>query len=336
MSDKKESRRRAKKMLKNSKRGYIRNTRRIFKYGARGFSRNLWLSAASILVLVISLLSLIFTAAATAVLQDTAKMMKEKVDNAIFLRPGVSEEVLEELAKKIQAEENTKEVAKYSSREEAKKIIEEYKKTNEDKNIVDILQEPEQFQALLLKTPGVLRFKVYDVEKMSGIKKLVETDSLFLENLEPSKMPTFDTNKKEIDQIVSWASMVRVGGVMLAAVFLVISILIIFNTVRMAIFSRREEIYMMKLVGADKRFIRGPFLLEVQIAGILSAIVAGGLGYVAIWKLLPSLENYGVNISTLKLVLESSWLAVASGAVLGLAVIIPTLAARMAIRKYLK
>jgi cell division protein FtsX len=58
--------------------------------------------------------------------------------------------------------------------------------------------------------------------------------------------PTYDVNRAEISTITSWARMARTGGIILAAVFLVISILIIFSTIRMAIFSRREEIYMMK------------------------------------------------------------------------------------------
>ena len=54
--------------------------------------------------------------------------------------------------------------------------------------------------------------------------------------------------------------------------------LIIFNTIRMAIFNRREEIQMMKLIGAEKSFIRGPFLVEAMMYGFFAAILAGVAG----------------------------------------------------------
>ena len=77
-----------------------------------------------------------------------------------------------------------------------------------------------------------------------------------------------------------------------------ISGLIIFNTIRMAIFNRREEIYMMKLVGAENSFIRGPFVVESMISGILAAVFATSVGYAAVTLSLNKIENWGITLDS--------------------------------------
>lgn len=130
--------------------------------------------------------------------------------------------------------------------------------------------------------------------------------------------------------------MAKNGGLVLGAIFLVISILVIFNTIRMAIFSRREEIYMMKLVGADSSFIRGPFRVEAQICGIISGILASILAYYGFKFVRPHLENYGIDASAVAHLLDSSMLVIVFAVMIGIGVIIGTISARLAIRKYLR
>ena len=67
----------------------------------------------------------------------------------------------------------------------------------------------------------------------------------------------------------------------------------------MAIFNRREEIYMMKLVGAENNFIRGPFVIESMISGVLAAIFASGIGYAAVMMSLNKIENWGISLDSI-------------------------------------
>ena len=103
----------------------------------------------------------------------------------------------------------------------------------------------------------------------------------------------------------------------------------------MAIFSRREEIYMMRLVGADNTFIRGPFIVEAQISGIISGIIATTVSFFGFRALAPHLENYGINISQISSVLDSSFLVVIYLIAMSIGVIIGTLSSVLAISKYL-
>ena len=77
-----------------------------------------------------------------------------------------------------------------------------------------------------------------------------------------------------VGNIVKISNGVAKVGAVLSVVFLVIALLIIFNTIRMAIFTRREEIEIMKLVGATKWFIRGPFIVEGSLYGVLGATLS--------------------------------------------------------------
>ena len=147
--------------------------------------------------------------------------------------------------------------------------------------------------------------------------------------------PTYDVNRAEIATITSWARIARTGGMILAAVFLVISILIIFSTIRMAIFSRREEIYMMKLVGADKSFIRGPFLIEAEICGIIAGLIAATSSYFGFKFLSPKLANYGINVDSINELLDSNKLLLVYLAFVLAGMLIGKISARLAVSRYL-
>src|SRR6185369_10518856 len=87
------------------------------------------------------------------------------------------------------------------------------------------------------------------------------------------------SRKDAIQNIIHGSNFVIQLGLIASLIFLLISTLIIFNTIRMAIFTRRDEIEIMKLVGATKWFIRGPFLFEATLYGVVGAFIATGLAY---------------------------------------------------------
>ena len=188
---------------------------------------------------------------------------------------------------------------------------------------------------MIAKMQGTIRIKVYNVDDLTSVKKLVETDELLVQYTDKEKAPTYDVNQAEIATITSWARIARTGGLVMAVVFLIISVLIIFSTIRMAIFSRREEIYMMKLVGAEKRFIRGPFLVEAEICGIIAGLLAATASYFGFMFLAPKLANYGIDVSAISEVLESNKLILVYLVFVAAGIIIGRISARLAVSKYL-
>ncbi len=309
----------------------VRNEARIIKYGAKGFGRNIWLSTAATAVMAITLIILFITVVASVILTSTAEMMKDKIDITVYLKPGLSEQILDNLETIIRNDPNTKSVEVSNSEEEYGKFLKE----NEDSDEIISVLDDEMKALMIAKMQGTMRIKVYDVDDLSSIKKIVEEDIYFRDYVDKEKAPTYDVNQAEIATITSWARIARTGGIILAAVFLVISILIIFSTIRMAIFSRREEIYMMKLVGAEKGFIRGPFLIEAEICGIIAGLIAATVSYFGFEFLAPRLANYGIDVTVIVDILESNKLILVYLMFVGLGIVIGRLSARLAVSKYL-
>lgn len=329
---KKVSKKGLKTMQKNRNRHVVRNKARVVKYGTKSFGRNIWLSTAATVVMAITLIILFVTVVASVILTNTAEMMKDKIDITIYLKPNTSQEVLDDLTERISADANIKSVETSTSEQEYEKFLKENEASDDILGVID----SEMAEAMIAKMQATMRIKVYDVDNLDGIKQIVETDDLFKANTDKNMAPTYDVNQVEINTITSWARIARTGGIILAVVFLVISILIIFSTIRMAIFSRREEIYMMNLVGADKGFVRGPFLVEAEICGIIAGIVAGTISYFGFRFMSPKLDGYGINVSQINNILESNQLVLVFLAFILIGALIGRISARLAVHKYLR
>ena len=328
---KKAAKRGLKTIRKSRARHPIRAESRIIKYGTSGFARNIWLSSAATIVMAITLIILFVTVVASVILTNTAELMRDKIDITIYFKPNTSQESLDELSQIIQKDSNIKSVVVSTSEQEYDKFLAENADSNE---IIEILDD-EMRKMMIANMQATMRIKVYNVDNLDSIKQLVETDATFQKNLDENMAPTYDVNQVEIATITSWARIARTGGMILAAVFLVISVLIIFSTIRMAIFSRREEIYMMKLVGAEKNFIRGPFLVEAEICGLIAGIIAATVSYFGFMFIAPRLANYGINVDTIKEILESNKLIFVYLIFMGIGVLIGRISAWLAVAKYL-
>ena len=325
----------SKKSLRTMRRTHtkhpLREEGRILKYGTKGWARNIWLSMAATAVMSITMIILFVTVVASVILTNTAEMMRDKIDITIYLKPGTPEKVLNELSDIMSADKNVKSVSVSTSEDEYEKFIEENADSEEILNVLD----DEMKELMLAKMQATMRIKVYNVDDRDSVKEIVEKNGVFQKYLDIEMSPTYDVNQVEIATITSWANIARMGGMILAVVFLVISVLIIFSTIRMAIFSRREEIYMMKLVGADKRFIRGPFLVEAEICGVIAGLIAATASYFGFMAVAPALSDYGINTSNIVAVLESNQLILVYLMFVAVGVIIGRGSARLAVSKYL-
>lgn len=339
MDEKKEQRKELKRISKKNLKAIRRSKKihplreqgRILKYGTKGFVRNIWLSSAATVVMSITLIILFATVVASVILTNTAVMMRDKIDITIYLKPNTSQEKLEKLSDVISEDKNIKSVVVSTSEQEYEKFLSE---NADSEDIINILDD--EMKALMIsKMQATMRIKVHDVENLDSIKEIVEKNELFVKYVDEEMEPTYDVNRMEIATINSWARIARIGGLILAIVFLVISVLIIFSTIRMAIFSRREEIYMMKLVGADKRFIRGPFLIEAEMCGLIAGVLAATASYFGFMFLAPKLSDYGISVSSISDILESNKLILVYLVFIGAGIVIGRLSAWLAVSRYL-
>ncbi len=140
---------------------------------------------------------------------------------------------------------------------------------------------------------------------------------------------------KDPNETAALANLAERGGLIAATIFIAISMLIIFNTIRMAIFNRKEEIQMMKLIGADKGFIRGPFVVEAVMYGFFAAIIATSIGYGLLYYAEKPLSGYGIAIGpTLQNFTVFAPLVLLIMIFIG--ALIGVVSSRLAVRRYLK
>ena len=319
-------------MKRSSVKHPVREKSRIVKYGAIGFTRNIWLSTAATAVMTLTLFILFITVVASVILSNTADAMREKIDITVYFKPGTSETVLGELKETMAADSNVKSVEVATSEEEYDKFISEHQ---DNKELLEVVKEDDMKQIMISQMQSTMRIKAHNVDDLSSIKNIVETDTAFQKNLDTKKAPTYNVNQIEIATITTWARIARVSGIVLGIVFLVISVLIIFSTIRLSIFSRREEIYMMKLVGASKGFTRGPFIVEAEICGVIAAILAATISYFFFGLIAPKLADYGINTDSIKEVLSSNKLILVYLVFIAAGTAIGSISARLAVKKYL-
>lgn len=262
---------------------------RMCRYGVNNFSRNAWLTIAATIVMTITLLVVFGTLVTRQIFLETVDNLQKKVDISIYLKENVDQESVDTLTTKLKDLDQVNQVNFISTDEARQAYIDD---NNPSQAQLDTLGE--------LKSspfPATLRVNPKNLNNMASIEKLVSSDTDFQENIDPARKPSFAGERKQsIATIGGWISTAEKIGLAASALFIGISTLIIFNTIRMAIYNRKEEIEMMKLIGAEKSFIQGPFIVESMMYGFFAAIIAFTAGVMGLIFLQPKLQDYGFAI----------------------------------------
>lgn len=261
---------------------------RMCRYGVNNFSRNAWLTIAATAVMTITLLIMFIAVSARSVLVETVSELRDKVDMSIYLKTDTNDSDANAIADQLEKLSSVRSV-NYVSPAEARQIIAQENKN--DIQYLDALNEATN------KNPGILHVKVQDINNTSQLSNFVDTNTLLKKHIDLAYPPSFAGERKasiaSIGRAVGFAEQV---GIIASLIFVAISSLIIFNTIRMAIFNRKEEIQMMKLIGADSSFIRGPFVVEAIVYGFIAAVIATGLGMAILYGSAPTLASYQIAV----------------------------------------
>ena len=236
---------------------------RVLKAGFVNFVRNITLSVAATAVMVVTLTIVLFSVIANATFNQTINQITEKIDISVYLKDDVTEQQRDELTNKLKSLENVKEI-EYVSKEKA---LENYQKDNQEN--LDLLLAISQTDNPL---PATLQIKPKDPLKIEQIRDVIEKPEN--KQLQSNETSYSGDRKAAIDKITNATAFFTKAVFIGIIVFAVISMLIIFNTIQMAIFNRRDELTIMRLLGASTWYIRGPFIVETMIYGIVSAVVS--------------------------------------------------------------
>jgi len=303
------------------------NTRRIIKAGFINFWRNAVVSLSAIFVMTIALFVIGTSMLSSVFLQSTLANIKNKVDINIYFNADAQESDIFLMKRDL---ESLPEVAhvEYVSRDQA--ILNFKARHENDYLMTQALEE-------LAENPlgAILNIKAKDTSQYEAIAAHVKTEqdtadlgANIIYNVNYSK------NKIVIDKLTAITAGVERVSLAILLVLIVIAIVITFNTIRLAIYISREEIAVMRLVGANNAFVRGPFIVEGIMYGVVAAIVAVAFFYPTTLWLKGATENFygGVdlfsyyisNLNQIFLVLLST------GVLLG------AISSFLAVRRYLK
>ncbi|HVS58251.1 MAG TPA: permease-like cell division protein FtsX [Candidatus Saccharimonadales bacterium] len=235
---------------------------RVLHTGTVNFIRSISLAIAAMVVMVVTLTIVLFSIITNATFNHTIAQITDKIDISVFLQDSVTTTQGQQLTSQLKHLPNVQS-ATYLDKQAALKRYLSQNANNPD------------LQAAATETgnpiPATILIKPRDLNKIQDIKN-------FLSKADIAKMQTQGSpsysgdRKKAIDNITHATNILREFGVIAVAVFAAVSALIIFNTIQMAIFNRRDELTIMRLLGASTWYIRGPFVVESAIYGILSAV----------------------------------------------------------------
>lgn len=298
---------------------------RIMKTGTRNFFRNLWLSTAATAVMTITLTIILFSYIATSALTSTIAQVVEKIDVSVYLKDSVTPAQASNFKAQLEATLNVESV-KYITKNDALVIYREQNKNN--KELLSAVTAEDN------PLPQSLAVKAKDSTKIDPIIAVVNKDQFKPLLQEKDPVSYTGERKKTIDRIIGATNFIKRTGLLASGLFVVISTLIIFNTIRMAIFTRREEIEIMQLVGATNWFIRGPFIFEAALYGMIATVVAVALCYSMVLGAGPKISGY-VDTQTIIDVFKNNPLIIV-GAELLIGVAIGALSSLLAMSRYMK
>lgn len=300
---------------------------RMCRYGVNNFTRNAWLTIAATAVMTITLFVIFVSAASQHVMSNTLETIRDRVTMSIYLKNETSQEDVEKVVAEVRRLESVNDVTTQSPDQAREDFVQ---KNKSDGETLDALKEATN------KFPWTLSIRVVDINNTSQLSELVKNNATVKEHIDPDRDPSFAGSRREaIEKIASTAAFAQNVGIIVSVVFVAISTLIIFNTIRMAIFNRREEIQMMKLIGAERSFIRGPFIVEAVVYGFFAAILASCIGFGLFVFAAPALEAADVAIAPTESILTiyAGFVLLAmiiAGAIIGI------VSSLLATRRYLK
>lgn len=233
---------------------------RIIKMSVVSFWRNRWLSLATTLIIILTLIIISVFTFMALIVNKTATSLREKVDLVVYLKDSDSDEQIKALGEIIESRSEVVSV-KYISKDEALRRWQERYSTDETlKNAVSETDNP---------LPRSIEIKTKEAEQISKV-----ADFLQNEDYAPLiSQLSYEKNKTLIDRLVSITSFIKKLGSGLSLLFMIISIFVVYNAIKITIFARSQELEIMRLVGATDSYVRLPFVFEGIMYGLLASIV---------------------------------------------------------------
>ncbi len=297
---------------------------RVSRLALQQFHRNLWLSIATITLLVLPLLTVNLVIGLGVLGRAAKDAVQDKIDVSVYFKTNVKDDAVQEIQTSLRALPEVKDVA-FIPKDEA--LVRFKARHKDDPVIMESLNQ-------VGENPfgATLAIKAHDPEQYQRVLTFLE-DPKYGDLIEEKN---FEDHRIVIGKINSLLHSVRSFGLAVAAIFGAIGVLIVINTVRVAVYTHRNEIRVMRLVGAGNWFIRGPFLFEALFFSLVATVFTALIVYPGMHFVQPYLNNLfsGVDISLVSY-FNRHFVYIFGGEFLGV-LLITSVSSFFAVRRYLK
>lgn len=299
---------------------------RIIKSACQNIIRNFWLTVVTISIIILALFSTSTLLIFNLLTDHTLAVVENKTDIYIDLTKEASGEQAQILVDELSKLPSAKEVEFITP----EATLEKFKERHQDNSL--ILQALESVSENPFR--GSIRLNVNDISSfptiLNELSKKEYARYLEIEDQE------FADAKMLIEGISDYSKKIENAGLILSLLFIIIAVLVVFNTIQVGIYTHREEIGIMKLVGASNSFIRSPFLLEGIIYSLISVIILGAIIYPLLGFVQTYIDEFFKEYSANLISLVNQNFLKIFGTQLALAVFITLVSSYIAVRRYLK
>lgn len=299
--------------------------KRIIKSGFQNFTRNSFVSLSSILIMVVTLSVASLLLFSRAVLTNTITSLENKVDITVFFDLGANEQVILDLQKEV---DSIPEVLSTEYISATQALVDFRERHKDDELTLQALDE-------LGGNPlgAMLNIKAVNPEDYGVIAEaLGDEGALSQSSLEVISKINYYQNEQVINRLVSLTNGARTLGAVLFIILTVISIIITLNTIRLTIYSARQEIGVMRLVGAGTRYVQGPFIVEGILYGLVASVATMIIFFpITLWLGEKMTTFFGVNLHTYYLTNFFQFFII----LLVVGIILGTVSSAIAVRRYL-
>jgi cell division transport system permease protein len=294
---------------------------RIIKYGFQNFFRNGWLSTTTIAIMVLTLFVVHSLVVFSFITTTALTVLTNKIDVSVYFKVNAPEDEVLAVKSAVEKLAEVKSV-EYVSREEA--LADFRSKHATDDTIGKALAE-------LDDNPlgASINVKARDPREYAAIAAYLNNNMLS----EVIEKVNYAQNEIVIERLIKIADTAEKSGIAVAVVLIVIAFLVSFNTIRLAIYSNRDEIGIMRLVGASNSFIRGPYLVEGIMYGLIAAVLSLGIAAPAISFASPYVNVFIPEVNISKYFVGNFWRLFGIQALVGVGLGI--ISSAFAVRRYL-
>jgi cell division transport system permease protein len=248
---------------------------RIIRYGTQGFRRNIWLSVIAVITMTITLLMItVFMVGDIVANKKNEEFAKKNIDYVIFVKDSASQTDVDLFRTQLNSQPQVLSLS-YVSKDDARKQFDDL--FGNDPDLRGIITDdnnplPREINVRFSQASSIDSFDQF--VRLDKFKAIVDKTS-------------YQNNKQVINNYINVTNFLKILGLAFTGFFLIIAMLVILNTIRLTIYSRREEIEVMRYVGATQSYIRGPFIVEGVLFGVISALITSLIA----WTVLSQLQK---------------------------------------------